>query len=404
MVKRNYFAHVSKSGTDFVTRLTRTGYLRGARAWTVGENLAWGSGKRSTPREIVAAWMNSPGHRANILQRRFREIGIGVVFGAPRRASSTAATYTTDVRRPQLRSRSGGLSAPGPRGREAGFTAYPRAVPVDGPLPLTHLGGPLLVLGGAGTGKTHAAAAALRVAGGAGRARAFGARPRVLAQCRRRPCARRSRSWSSRPTRSCTCTRSARSARGCCATRRPRPGWTPASPPSAAPTGWRCCSTASDELSLRQHEIRGNPAPLLAGFVARIDRLKEEMVAPEQLTPGRAARGERRDGDDAERSRARASWSSRGSTPTTTRLLAERGALDTGDLVLRAFRLLHEQPARARARRAARFGHVLVDDYQDANFAQATLLGLLCEEHGAGHGGRRRDQALTASAARVPRT
>ena len=96
MVKRNYFAHVSKSGTDFVTRLTRSGYMRGARAWTVGENLAWGSGRRSTPREIMAAWMNSPGHRANILQRRFREIGIGVVFGAPRRASSTAATYTTE--------------------------------------------------------------------------------------------------------------------------------------------------------------------------------------------------------------------------------------------------------------------------------------------------------------------
>ena len=78
-----------------VDRLTRTGYMRGARAWTVGENLAWGSGTRSTPREIVAAWMHSPGHRANILQRRFREIGIGVVFDSPRGSSATAATYTT---------------------------------------------------------------------------------------------------------------------------------------------------------------------------------------------------------------------------------------------------------------------------------------------------------------------
>ena len=69
--------------------------MRGARSWTVGENLAWGSGTRSTPREIVNAWMKSPGHRANILQRRFREIGIGVVFEAPHGSSSTAATYTT---------------------------------------------------------------------------------------------------------------------------------------------------------------------------------------------------------------------------------------------------------------------------------------------------------------------
>ena len=95
MVKRNYFSHVSKSGRDVVDRLTRTGYMRGARAWTVGENLAWGSGTLSTPREIVAAWMRSPGHRANILQRRFREIGIGVVFDSPRHSNSTAATYTT---------------------------------------------------------------------------------------------------------------------------------------------------------------------------------------------------------------------------------------------------------------------------------------------------------------------
>lgn len=95
MVTRNYFDHVSKSGADVVDRLTQTGYIGGARSWTVGENLAWGSGTRSTPREIVSAWMDSPGHRANILQRRFREIGIGVVFQAPNGASSTAATYTT---------------------------------------------------------------------------------------------------------------------------------------------------------------------------------------------------------------------------------------------------------------------------------------------------------------------
>jgi len=99
MVRRRYFSHVSKSGSDIVDRLNRNGYMRGARSWTVGENLAWGSGTRSTPREIVQAWMRSRGHRANILQRRFREIGIGVVFATPHRSSSAAgraaATYTT---------------------------------------------------------------------------------------------------------------------------------------------------------------------------------------------------------------------------------------------------------------------------------------------------------------------
>jgi uncharacterized protein YkwD len=96
MVRRDYFSHDSLSGASFVTRIRRTGYLSGRRAWFVGENLAWGSGDRSSPSAIVDAWMKSPGHRANILQRRFREIGLGLVTGAPVHAPAPAATYATD--------------------------------------------------------------------------------------------------------------------------------------------------------------------------------------------------------------------------------------------------------------------------------------------------------------------
>lgn len=94
MVSRHYFSHVSQAGRDVVDRLTNTGYLGGGGSWTVGENLAWGAGSRSTPREIVQAWMHSPGHRANILNRSFREIGIGVAFDTPEHGL-TGATYTT---------------------------------------------------------------------------------------------------------------------------------------------------------------------------------------------------------------------------------------------------------------------------------------------------------------------
>ena len=62
------------------------------------------------------------------------------------------------------------------------------------------------------------------------------------------------------------------------------------------------------------------------------------------------------------------------------RLLAERGALDFGDLILRAFQLLHERP-HVRERVAGRFQHVLVDEYDDTNFAQGMLLRLLIDEH-----------------------
>ena len=94
MVRKRYFDHVSRTGRDVVDRLTHTGYLGRARSWTVGENIAWGSGSLSSPREIVQSWMHSPGHRANILSRRFREIGIGVVFAVPSHRWD-GATYTT---------------------------------------------------------------------------------------------------------------------------------------------------------------------------------------------------------------------------------------------------------------------------------------------------------------------
>jgi uncharacterized protein YkwD len=95
MVERGYFSHFSRSGGNIVTRLRRVGYLRGARAWFVGENLAWGTGWRSTPREIWRSWMRSSGHRSNILNGRFREVGVGVVLQTPRGGHRLGATYTT---------------------------------------------------------------------------------------------------------------------------------------------------------------------------------------------------------------------------------------------------------------------------------------------------------------------
>jgi uncharacterized protein YkwD len=95
MVRRSYFGHVSKRGRDVVDRLYGARYLGGRFSWAVGENLAWGSGNLGTPRKIVRAWMNSPGHRRNMLDSRFREIGIGVIANGPVRTDLPAATYTT---------------------------------------------------------------------------------------------------------------------------------------------------------------------------------------------------------------------------------------------------------------------------------------------------------------------
>jgi uncharacterized protein YkwD len=98
MVDSSFFDHTSPGGSTMVDRIRRTGYTKRARSWALGENIAWGSGSLATAAQIQRSWMHSPGHRANILQRSFREIGIGIETGLPVRlsAAQSGATYTTD--------------------------------------------------------------------------------------------------------------------------------------------------------------------------------------------------------------------------------------------------------------------------------------------------------------------
>lgn len=78
MIKRDYFSHYTKgSGLDPGQRLDRVGYN-----WRIyAENIAYGSGAHGEPDSIMNAWMNSDGHRRNILNGKLREIGIGEVTG-----------------------------------------------------------------------------------------------------------------------------------------------------------------------------------------------------------------------------------------------------------------------------------------------------------------------------------
>jgi len=98
MVRLRFFSHVSPGGSTLQSRVQSTHYLDGARSWSIGENIAWGTGSLGSPRGIVRAWMNSPGHRANILNGTYREIGIGIATGAPVALGAAAGggTYTTD--------------------------------------------------------------------------------------------------------------------------------------------------------------------------------------------------------------------------------------------------------------------------------------------------------------------
>ncbi len=74
MFERGFYGHTSPEGESVRDRVLRIGY-QSAR---VAENL--GSGQ-TTVEEVMEGWMASPGHRANILHRRLREIGTGVAIG-----------------------------------------------------------------------------------------------------------------------------------------------------------------------------------------------------------------------------------------------------------------------------------------------------------------------------------
>lgn len=96
MVKRRYFSHTTPNGSSIVDRILQSGYLARYGSWRIGENLGWGWGKGATPRAIVAAWMKSPPHRRNILNRRFRDVGVAVVLGSPRQSRAGSITYVLD--------------------------------------------------------------------------------------------------------------------------------------------------------------------------------------------------------------------------------------------------------------------------------------------------------------------
>ena len=79
MAAGNYFEHDGPGGDTPANRMRAVGYIYSSRVgYQVAENLAWGTLWLASPRAIVASWMGSPGHRANMLDPQLRDSGIGV--------------------------------------------------------------------------------------------------------------------------------------------------------------------------------------------------------------------------------------------------------------------------------------------------------------------------------------
>jgi uncharacterized protein YkwD len=80
MGEAKYFNHDSVSGESWSSRIVRYGYSRqGYSYWKAGENLYWGANIYSSPVLCLQAWMKSSQHRAVVLTKVFRDIGVGAV-------------------------------------------------------------------------------------------------------------------------------------------------------------------------------------------------------------------------------------------------------------------------------------------------------------------------------------
>jgi uncharacterized protein YkwD len=96
MIEKDYFSHNSFNGETVGQRLKRFGYTySGYSYYLIGENIGSRCGSRHTPYDMFKWWMSSSDHRASILNKDFRQVGIGIHRGTFK--SCTRATmYTVD--------------------------------------------------------------------------------------------------------------------------------------------------------------------------------------------------------------------------------------------------------------------------------------------------------------------
>jgi uncharacterized protein YkwD len=96
MVTRAFFAHVSPGGTTLAQRVRATGYVTSRPTWELGEAIAWAQDPLDTADQLVQAWLNSPPHRAILLDRDYRDVGIGVAPGLTDGSGGPGATAVLD--------------------------------------------------------------------------------------------------------------------------------------------------------------------------------------------------------------------------------------------------------------------------------------------------------------------
>ncbi|HSK49543.1 MAG TPA: ATP-dependent DNA helicase [Solirubrobacterales bacterium] len=134
-----------------------------------------------------------------------------------------------------------------------------------------------------------------------------------------------------------------------------------------------------EELPLRRHEIRGNPAGLLARLLARIDSFKAERTGATQIEE-KARQRERAASEAAEKEAARRELEFAELYSAHDRILAASGSIDRGDVFLALDCLLAERPD-LRREIATRFRFAMVDELEDSTPAQRAILSALASDN-----------------------
>lgn len=81
LFKCQVFEHAPCKGKGVFSGLKQSGYTKGCKSWEAGENLAWGTGAKSSPREIMRAWLHSTPHRRNIMRGGWQEQAVSLRIG-----------------------------------------------------------------------------------------------------------------------------------------------------------------------------------------------------------------------------------------------------------------------------------------------------------------------------------
>ncbi len=140
---------------------------------------------------------------------------------------------------------------------------------------------------------------------------------------------------------------------------------------------WLLIRRHLDDFDLDYYRPRGNPTKFISALVKHFSRLKDEDIKSEEyLKYAQSLNRPKTKISDEDKAEAKRVMELAKAYATYNQLLLDNNALDFGDLILDTLKLLRERPAILK-KYQQQFQHILVDEFQDTNWAQYELIKLI---------------------------